>query len=77
MQHALGKEKPEFPKPNEAMIDQVISIVEDSTTEDLIKPMTYYATGTLPSLCWTLHTLSKPTKIEIAMEMQFVQLCAT
>ena len=39
MQHTLGKEKPEFPKPNEAMIDQVISIVEGSTTEDLTKKL--------------------------------------
>ena len=41
LQPALRKEKPEFSKPNEAMIDQVICIVEGSTTEELKKLMAH------------------------------------
>ena len=45
MQPGLGKEKLEFPKTNEAMIDQVISRVEVSTTEELKKLVAYITLG--------------------------------
>ena len=33
-QQSLGKSKPEFPKPNEALIDSVIQVVEQHTQEN-------------------------------------------
>ena len=55
MQHAL-ENKNQFPKPNGAMIDQVISIVEDSTTEDLRKlvGLTHIMSGHIAQLLMDL-----------------------
>ena len=50
MQPALGKEKLEFPKQNEAMIDQVISIVDGSTREELKKLMAHITLGHIAQL---------------------------
>ena len=56
-------------KKNWSMLNQPQKILESSWN--------ILCWGTLPSLCWTWHTLFEPTKTGIAMEMQFVQLCAT
>ena len=46
-QPALGKSKPEFPRPNEAMIDNVIQVVEQHTPRagELMKLVTHITSG--------------------------------
>ena len=52
LQPVLEKYKPEFPKPNEAMIDSVIQVVEQFTprSEALVKLVTHITSGHIAQL---------------------------
>ena len=54
MQPAHGKEKLEFPKPNEAMIYEVIITVEGLTTEELKKLLEHITLGHIAQLVLNL-----------------------
>ena len=55
LQPVLEKYKPEFPKPNEAMIDSVIQVVEQFTPRSgaLAKLVTHITSGHIAQLVWT------------------------
>ena len=52
LQPTHGKFKPEFPKPNEAMIDSVIQVVEQFTPRSgaLVKLVTHITSGHIAQL---------------------------
>ena len=56
LQLVLEKYKPEFPKPNEAMIDGVIQVVEQFTPRSgaLAKLVTHITSGHIAQLVWDL-----------------------